>query len=185
MLKRIALLVVLVVMSLTICQCKSTHDKLEYINSCHVCVDYDNMLYIGDDNPKELNAKLKHIIWLDTIQCTSCLSNKWVLWEAFEYKAMTVSSDYKLILIIDGGDSTFLPKITKIKRYGGFSSTVLVDTCRSFVRNNKILNESTAFKSILLNDSNKIIAFGDPSTNTKLESIWLSIIKEEKQQTYK
>lgn len=172
--------ILIVSLTITLYSCTNIGEKYQKFLEVPLVLNLDKMIKVDSDTCETLQNKLHHIIIIDSVQCSKCLVNKWVMWQAFENKATDLSPEYALTIIVNGGDSTIVKRIQKVKRYGAYKSSVLIDTNQTFKHSNPIIDQSSAFNSILLNDSNKIIAFGDPSINSEIEEIWLKTIKEYK-----
>lgn len=167
-------------MSSSLLSCSNHREKIveEFMNTTLV-VDFDKMLYIGTDSTWKDKAQFIHVLWLDSANCSSCISNKTVLWNDFEKKAQKICPGYKFCTVISG-DKSKKKMIEKIQYYSVSSIPIYIDTADVFIKYNPIIKKSQYFNCFLMDRCGKIKIIGNPTINAKIEPLIFDFLRKQK-----
>lgn len=131
------------------------------------------------DTPFEYDfddSDFKIITYIDSTGCTSCnmkLSSRNISIDEFK---LLEEVEVNYLLVINSRD----PKeIIQLLRMGNFSHPVVIDTEGEFVKYNEMPAVS-AYRTFLLDNSNRILALGDPVTNPKIMELYKKIMSDNK-----
>lgn len=120
------------------------------------------------------DADYKIITYIDSAGCTSCnmkLASRNASID--EFKTLEdIEVNYLLII-----NSKNKEEIIRLLKMGEFNHPVMIDTEGEFIRYNEMPEES-AYHTILLDNSNRILAVGDPVKNPKIKELYRNIITE-------
>lgn len=145
----------------------------------HEIVIPDDLHFQILDTPFEYDfddSDFKIITYIDSTGCTSCnmkLPSRNVSID--EFKSLE-EVEVNYVLVINSKDTK---EIIQLLRMGNFSHPVVIDTEGEFVKYNE-MPVGSAYRTFLLDNSNRILALGDPVTNPKIKDLYKKIMTDNK-----
>lgn len=120
------------------------------------------------------DASFKLLVYVDSSDCTSCKMKlgKWID-IVNEYKNIT-DGDLNFLMIVNSHNDE---EISYFLERDNFLLPVAVDTHGSFRSLNKIRKENE-YQTFLLDESDKVLALGNPTINPKIRSLYRGILSE-------
>lgn len=105
----------------------------------------------------------KYVVYVDSSECSPCKIIHLGIWNYFKYELADKNSEFYMIL---SPAKDKVEEIKKIHQSYKHRIPIYIDTLGVFKRDNpQIAETTTEFHSFLLDKHNKIVVFGDASTN--------------------
>lgn len=117
----------------------------------------------------------KIVSYVDSIGCTSCKLNL-NMWKNLITEFDSIDSEVSFLFYIHPGDAHELKKLLKREK---FEYPVCIDENDEFNKLNNFPSDVN-FHTFLIDQSNKIVAIGNPAHNPKIRELYLKIIRGEK-----
>lgn len=163
-----------------LCGCKSREIRnvLEQMMREEVILP-DNMTRIQKgkvDTVKTVTTKPTLIIWIDSLQCSSCRVNQ--LHRYYElYEKAKKDATFEMLILFSPVKRDIL-YLTHMLLVRNFSFPVYIDSNNDFPLFNTI-PDAPEYHSFLLDRGRKPIYVGDPTINNKLWSLFCTVVERE------
>ncbi len=118
-----------------------------------------------------LKSKYKIVSYVDTSNCAPC-SLRLYDWKIFMNEIHKKNQDVNFIFILHLKD---YDEYVKLQIKNKFTNPVFYDPTNLFYKENK-LPQNTIFHTFLIDDTNKVIAIGDPISNFEIRELYTQLI---------
>ena len=117
------------------------------------------------------------ILYVDSTECTPCWLKSNSQWnELFDLEQ---KGEVEFIFIIQPQKL----RINQLKReylYSGLRHGIYLDTCETFINQNKNIPKNNLLHCFLINDKDSVILIGNPTRHPKLKQMMLAIVENSK-----
>lgn len=148
---------------------KNMYGRIVIINS------NDYMVYTSSKADEKLAISCNDkrlIIYHDSTKCSVCELKNAYKWQEMVDRYKRHNTEVVMIFNPKRGDVDNFK--TELKNQYLVSS-VLLDTCGCFIRDNPFISKSTLCHTFLVDKQNKIVLVGDPNRNDKIKELFYQI----------
>ena len=170
---------ILIVVMKSMCSCNSQDEQIKQFISTPINLQVNKMIFVGEDSNWLDKTNYIHVLYFDSLRCSSCLSNKLVRLHEFENKAKEIDSLYNICIVVSGNRST-IKYLKRVKYYSKYLPITYVDTTDVFSKNNPKFIKSSLYESFMIDKQGNVKVLGNPISNAKIGDLLLSVLKEHK-----
>lgn len=125
--------------------------------------------------------KYKYVVYVDSVECSACKIAHMGIWNYFKNELEYNNAGFYMILY---STKDKVEEIKKVHDSYKHRIPIYIDTLGVFKRDNpQIAGMTTEFHSFLLDENNKIVVFGDASTNHYVRDEIFRILEEDADST--
>lgn len=158
--------------------CNSDMKRLREISKERISLNLSKLELVTTDSSLTYETHYKQIVYMDNIQCASCITNKLLLWKEFEKVAKNKNPYYSLCIIIASDNKNVNKQIKRICYYTKFDSALYIDTIGLFLQDNPFLRNTSIKESFLVDSIGDIKLIGSPINNKRINSLVLDYISK-------
>lgn len=166
------------ILLLASCSQESTIEQdVERLYKTCVTFQPNKLLKICNTNDTICDIKRNHpysmILYIDSTECTPCWLKSSTKWNDLFY----LEQQGKIEFIFIFQPQKF--RINQIRReylYSGLRHSIYLDTCGTFISQNKNIPENNLLHCFLIDDKDSVLLVGDPTRHSKLKQMMLDVI---------
>jgi hypothetical protein len=156
--------------------CKKEY-KLDEITNKGIILSLDDMFFYPEHlRDTTFKPQYKYVVYVDSADCSPCKVIRMGIWNYYRNKLLDYNVGFYMIFSPPKEQiQTLLNTHTAYKH----RIPIYIDTLEVFKRDNpQITERTTDFHCFLLDDNNKILVFGDASTNHHVRDEIFQILSE-------
>ena len=168
-------------LSVNLC-CSRSNEQLkhdiELLKNEPIRIPYKNLLiYQGHQQIpiKKLEKPYRLIVYIDSVQCSSCSLQEMYHWEPFIDSISKYNNKVDICFIFSPPKKKLEMIKKKILREN-FKYPIYVDTCGSFLNANKHIPNNSLLHTFMIDKNDSVVLIGNPHTNPKIRDLLFSII---------
>lgn len=166
------------VQSLTSCtnRIDELYKELNDLYSNTIEIPYSDMdAVVIDSIISPQNANFKILVYLDSLECTSCNANHHQEWELMIKECKEIEPSIALTFVIEKRNIS--DNVMREYKRSCFDKSVFHDKKGEFRRKNAFLPSSNMMHVLLLDKNNKVLLVGNPLKNFKIKELYFNYIK--------
>ncbi len=122
------------------------------------------------------NSRIQ-IVYIDSLQCSACLSSKLIIWEEFLNNIKKLHPDFIICFIVSTDSQTEQDKLKKLLHLRSSELIMYADSDDLFVARNPIIKKSSVFTTFILDKNGQTMIFGNPIENDKVRELTYKTFK--------
>jgi hypothetical protein len=152
-------------------------NKIESVEDNEIVLSLDEMVFYPEHlRDTILEPIYKYVVYVDSYECSPCKIAHLGVWNY--YRNELADKDVGFYMILSPAKDK-VEEIEKIHQSYKHRIPIYIDTLGVFKRDNpQIVEKATEFHSFLLDKNNKIVVFGDASTNHYVRDEIFRILEE-------
>ncbi|WP_130893439.1 hypothetical protein [Paraprevotella xylaniphila] len=155
-------------------------DKMLQIKSKQIKMPLNSMFCIKSSIEQIAMQKkqLKLIVYLDSVNCSTCTLRNMYVWHDLMNKAKTYKESLYFYFILHPLQSENKESLYLTAKGLHFPVPIYIDTLNCFSKENPHIPNDPLMHTFLLDDQNNVILVGDPTKNPRIEEMFWRIVKE-------
>ena len=132
------------------------------------------VIYNGQDTVLANDSRRTLVLFVDSMSCSSCFLNHMLVY--YDINDSITDAGGRMVVVLhpkDGRDAEIRHKV-RIEKYPFWC---IIDKEGEFIGNNPDLPDNKLLHSFTLDEDDRIMLVGDPSSNTKIKQLLMTQLK--------
>ncbi|MDE5634997.1 MAG: hypothetical protein K2I52_01655, partial [Muribaculaceae bacterium] len=157
--------------------CKPNSKLYEEFRNTRINFEFSEMTKLSKNSVPDNNSSYIQFVYVDSLQCSSCLSNKLIIWEELLEDITAIQPNFAVCIIVATSSQNDHDRLQKILRLRSSELIMYADSNNHFISQNPIIHKSKVFKTFIIDKDGQTIIFGDPTVNINVKNLTIKTFK--------